>query len=150
LKVFEEDGSRIRPRNYTPPRSDQKFSATSTFDAIKNKLGEKKAWATSLEAKKAQAQFIALTHNLLLLYDQRLENEHGVTNQAEDQRRQKRMDTAVPACRKTGHALSTLLVEAQNATQRSVKFIRWVRQSIRAHATEAIAVLRLRGLYATL
>lgn len=37
------------------------------FDEIKNKLGEKKAWGTSLGAKGAQGQLVALTHNLLLL-----------------------------------------------------------------------------------
>lgn len=171
-RVMSRDGQRLRIVFYTDPRTGEayefltneldlparvivelyrrRWEAEKTFDEIKNKLGEKKAWATSLEAKKAQAQFIALTHNLLLLYEQRLESEHGVTNQAEDQRRQKRIQAAVAACRKAGQPLSTLVVEAQNATQRSVKFIRWVRQAIRDQAAEAIAVLRLTWLYATL
>ncbi len=52
------------------------------FDQIKNKLGEQKAWATSLVAKESQALFITLTHNLLLLYEQDLEQRHGVSNEA--------------------------------------------------------------------
>jgi hypothetical protein len=128
----------------------RRWEAEKVFDQIKNKLGEKKAWATSLVAKEAQAQFIAITHNLLLAYEQKLESQHGVTNQAEDQRREKRIQAAVTACNKTGQSLSSLVVTARRATQRSVKFIRWVRQAIRDHAAETAAVLRLMNLYATL
>jgi hypothetical protein len=124
----------------------RRWEAEKTFDEVKNKLGEKKAWATSLVAKEAQALFIAITHNLLLLYEQRLENQHGVTNQAEDQRRAQRIKAAVVACEKAGQSLSTLLTRARRATQRSVKFIRWVRQAIRDQAAEALAVLRLMDL----
>ena len=42
-----------------------------------------------------------------------------------------------------------LVLRARRATQRSVKFVRWVRQSIRDHAAEAVAVLRLKALFAT-
>ena len=128
----------------------RRWEAEKTFDEIKNKLGEKKAWATSLVAKEAQAQFIAITHNLLLLYEQKLETEHGVTNQAEDARRAKRIKVAVAECKKAGQSLSSLVARARRATQRSVKFVRWVRQAIRDQAAEAVAVLRLRNLYAAL
>jgi Transposase DDE domain len=128
----------------------RRWEAEKTFDEIKNKLGEKKAWATSLVAKQAQALFIAITHNLLVIYEQKLEEQHGVVNQAEDERRAKRMKTTVAECKKAGLALSTLVTRARRATQRSVKFVRWVRQALRDHATEAVAVLRLVRLYATL
>ena len=53
------------------------------FDEIKNKLGEKKAWATSLEAKETQALRIAITHNLPVRYEAQLERQQGVINAAE-------------------------------------------------------------------
>ena len=62
----------------------RRWDVEKVFDEIKNKLGEKKAWGTSLAAKAAQGQLVALTHNLLLLYEARLEREHGVSNAAED------------------------------------------------------------------
>jgi len=93
---------------------------------------------------------VAITHNLLLTYEQTLETEHGVTNQAEDQRRAKRTKAAAKKCAAAGQLLSTLVLQARRATQRSVKFVRWVRQSIRDQAAEAAAVLRLKVLYATL
>jgi Transposase DDE domain len=128
----------------------RRWEAEKTFDQIKNKLGEKKAWATSLEAKEAQALFIAIAHNLLLIYEQKLEREHRVRNRAEDQRRTKRMAAAAAKCKQAGHSLSTLVTRARRATQRSVKFVRWVRQALRDQAAEAAAVLRLMDLYAAL
>lgn len=172
LRVMSREGHLLRIIFYTDPQAGEKYEfltnepdlppgvivelyrrrweAEKTFDQIKNKLGEKKAWATNLVAKQAQALFIAITHNLLVIYEQRLEEQHGVVNQAEDRRRTKRMKAAVAECKKAGQPLSTLVTRARRATQRSVKFVRWVRQALRDHATEAVAVLRLMRLYATL
>jgi IS4 transposase len=168
-RVMTRDGHRLRIIYYTDPQTGEKYEfltnemdlppgvlvelyrrrweVEKTFDAIKNKLGEKKAWASSLVAKEAQAQFIAITHNLLLLYEQKLETEHGVTNQAEDERRAKRIKAAVAECEKVGQSLSSLVAGARRATQRSVKFVRWIRQAIRDQAAEGVAVLRLMKLY---
>lgn len=128
----------------------RRWEAEKVFDEIKNKLGEKKAWATSLEAKETQALLIAITHNLLVRYEAQLERQHGVLNAAEDRRRAKRAEKLGQACEKKGTPLSTLVLQARRATQRSVKFVRWLRQSLRDHAAEAAAVLRLKALYATL
>lgn len=128
----------------------RRWDLEKVFDALKNKLGETKAWATSLGARATQAQFLMLTHNLLLLYEQGLEQRHGVINHAEDQRRQQRLKQMVAAVAKTGQVLSSLLRQARRATQRSVKFIRWLRAAIRDELAEAPAVLRLKALYANL
>lgn len=128
----------------------RRWNVEKVFDGIKNKLGEIKAWATSLVAKETQAQFLCLTHNLLLLYEQTLETHHDVENHSEDKRRQQRLEECVATSAKSRKPISTLLLGARCATQRSVKFIRWLRQSIRDQATEAIAVPRLKQLYANL
>ena len=47
----------------------RRWDIEKVFDAL-NKLGETKAWATSLGSRATQAQFLRLTHNLLLLYEQ--------------------------------------------------------------------------------
>jgi hypothetical protein len=120
------------------------------FDAIKNKLGEKKARATSLEAKVTQALLIAITHNLMVCYEAELERQHGVTNAEEDRRHAKRVETVTQRCAKEGTPLATLAWQARRATQRSVKFVRWLRQSLRDHAAEATAVLRLKAPSAAL
>ena len=171
-RVMSRDGHRLRILFYTDPQTGEKYEfltnepdlppgvivelyrrrweAEKTLDEIKNKLGEKKAWATSLVAQEAQALFLAITQNLLLRYEQKLETQHGVTHQAEDQRRKMRIKAAVAECEKAGQSISTLVTRARRATQRSVKFVRWVRQAIRDQAAEAVAGLRLMKLYARL
>jgi hypothetical protein len=126
----------------------RRWEAEKVFDEVKNKLGQKKAWGTTLVAKEAQALLIAITHNLLLRYEQDLEDRHDVQNTAEDERRSKRIDSAKQACAKTGWLISSLVLAARRATQRSVKFIRWLRHALRERLAEAAAVGRLKDLYA--
>ena len=109
------------------PNSVGNREAEKVFDEVKNKLGEKKAWGTSQETRESQAQFIAIVHNLMMLYDSRLEEDHGVKNEVEDRRRARRVVEAEAACKASGKALSTLVTAARRTTQRSVKFVRWVR-----------------------
>lgn len=171
-RVMNRDGHLLRIIGYTDPVGGEAFEfvtndmdlppgvlvelyrrrweAEKVFDEIKNKLGEKKAWAMSLAAKEAQAQLVCITHNLLMIYEARLEKEHGVRNEAEDQRRAQRAEAAAEACAQAGSPLSTLLQGARKATQCSVKFIRWLRQSIRDQLAETTAAPRLKALYASL
>jgi hypothetical protein len=128
----------------------KRWDVEKTFDEVKNKLGQTKAWGSSLEAKEIQALMIAITHNLMLAYEQHLEVQYGVINAAEDQRRERRNQASRQACARWGRQWSTLLEHSHCATQRSVKFIRWLRQSIRDRVTEATAAARLKALYATL
>jgi len=80
----------------------RRWEAEKVFDEIKNKLGQKKAWATTLEANETQALLIALTHNLLLAYEQGLEARHEIKNTAEDRRRRQRVAAAGRACAQNG------------------------------------------------
>ena len=93
---------------------------------------------------------IAITHNLLLRYEQELEDRHNVQNRAEDERRSKRTESAGRAAAEFKWPISSLVLAARRATQRSVKFIRWLRYAIRERLAEAAAVARLRELYAVL
>ena len=128
----------------------RRWDVEKTFDEIKNKLGQKKAWATSLVAKAVQGQMVAITHNLLLLYESRLENHHGVINTAEDRRREQRSARFLDFAAAAGRPVSSLLLVARRATQRSVKFVRWLRHAIRDDLAEVVAAHRLAHLYATL
>lgn len=170
--IMTRDGQPMRIIAYTDPVSGQayefltnemdlpagviaelyrrRWDVEKVFDEIKNKLGEKKAWGTSLVAKATQGQLVALTHNLLLIYEARLEREHGMRNAAEDQRRQERQREMKQAARQTGNPLTTLRTGLRRATQRSVKFLRWLRHALREKLTEADAVPRLTHLYASL
>lgn len=113
-----------------PAESSPKGSAgghwQKAFDEFKNKLGEKKAWATSATAKTMQAQFMCIAHNLLLLLDHELAEKHGVTNVAEDRRRAERHSKLDASVRAAGRVLPTPWISLQRATVRSVKLIRWL------------------------
>lgn len=128
----------------------RRWEVEKVFDEIKNKLGQIKAWGTSLESKQTQAQMIAITHNLLLAYEQELERRHDAFNTAEDQRREERRELARQASQENRLPLSSLVMQARRATQRSVKFIRWLRHALREQLAEATAVARLKALYAAL
>ncbi|MEZ5329940.1 MAG: transposase [Verrucomicrobiales bacterium] len=55
-----------------------RWDIEKVFDEIKNKLHEKKAWATTATAKSMQAQFICLTHNLITLLEARMMHDESL------------------------------------------------------------------------
>lgn len=169
-KVRSRDGQLLRVVTYQDPVSGEVFEfltnqldlpagvivelyrrrweVEKVFDQMKNKLGQTRAWGTSLAARETQAQMIAITHNLLLRYEQGLEKRHQVTNTPEDHRRTRRQESLRRQCARERTPLSRLLLLARRATQRSVKFLRWLRQSLRDRLAEDLAVARLKALYA--
>jgi hypothetical protein len=68
-----------------------RWEIEKTFDELKNKLGETKAWASSATAKAMQAHFLCLAHNLMILCEAELARVHGVRNEAEITRRAHRL-----------------------------------------------------------
>jgi hypothetical protein len=128
----------------------RRWQIEKVFDQLKNKLGQQKAWASGMVARTIQARFLALTHNLLLLYEQRLASHHGVSNDPEDKRRDLRLEQAIEHCARTGYPLNTLASRSRIASQCSVKFLRWLRSALNQSLTEATAVLNLKALYASL
>ncbi len=94
------------------------------FDQVKNKLAEKKAWAISDTAKKMQAQFVCMAHNLMLILESCLEKE-GVVNEVENNRRNKMLEKVLAGSKIIRRKkLPTFLIQPKRTTQRSVKFIR--------------------------
>ena len=118
------------------------------FDQVKNKLSEKKAWATSDTAKTMQAQLICLAHNLMLIFERCLER-CGIENTKEDNRRQDRLDRALSGnTRIKIKRLPLFLKTPKQATQRPVKFIRWLRNHLYATTSWTEAMSSLRRIYA--
>ena len=128
----------------------RRWEIEKVFDELKNKLSAQKAWATGLVAKESQGQLVAIAHNLMQLYQGRLEQEHRVEDTAEEQRRKKRTEELQRVAATHGRAVSSLLLDTRKATQRSVKFVRWLRHAVREHLTETAAVPRLSLLLASL
>ena len=127
-----------------------RWEIEKVFDELKNKLGEKKAWASSAEAKAMQAHFLCMAHNLMVLCEAKLDRDHGVRNEAELKRRAARMEKEHERLAKTGTVLPMLLRAFQRLTVRSVKFIRWLRVQLFERPHHPPAISALRQLYAVL
>jgi hypothetical protein len=128
----------------------RRWEIEKVFDELKNKLGETKAWASSPEAKAAQAHFLCMAHNLMVLCEGDLEREHGVRNEAELARRAQRLEKEEERLAKSNEKLPVLVRALQRLTVRSVKFIRWLRVQLFARPHHEPDIATLRHLYATL
>jgi len=107
----------------------RRWDIEKAFDEFKNKLNEKKSWASSVAAKAAQANFLCLVHNLIVLYDHELEKEN-IRNEAETERRGQRLSVRTKEVLKAERKMPSIISGVQWATQRSVKLIRWIRSLI--------------------
>ncbi len=117
------------------------------FDDIKNKLAEKKSWATSDIAKEMQAQFICIAHNLMMIFEGCIEKE-GIINELENIRRSNRLESVLANRKTKVKTLPDFLVQPKRATQRSVKFIRWLRNHLFMNTSWREALGPLQRIYA--
>lgn len=128
----------------------RRWQIEKVFDCLKNKLNEKKAWATSPTAKAAQAEFLCLTHNLIRRLEQQLARKEGLINQPDRKRRQERLAQQKTLTQKAGRLWPSTWDTLQKPVQYSVKLIRWLRLCLFSRLTWHAALPRLRALYATL
>jgi len=105
----------------------QHWDIERLFDETKTKLGERKAWASSPTAKKAQALLLCMAHNLMVHLEDKLAREPGVRNELEAGRRENRMEEKIKVAKKAGREVPSMWKQPQAPTQRCVKFIRWLR-----------------------
>lgn len=127
----------------------QRWNIERLFDETKTKLGEYKAWASSPTAKKAQALFLCMAHNLMVHLEGRVATEEGVRNEVEAKRRGKRMEAKIAVAKKADREVPLMWEQPQAPTQRCVKFIRWLRCWFFAEAPWHAAVTSLAASYAS-
>lgn len=122
------------------------------FHQFKSKMNERKSWASSLKAKQSHAIFECLAHNLLLLFEQYLDESEGLRDEHEEKKQQGRSkpvtltNAAKGILKATRNFINTAL---QRATQRTQRFIRWVRVWIYKQAPWFDSIARLRQVWAT-
>jgi len=97
-----------------------------------------------------QAQLLCLAHNLLGLFEAQVLVPAGVTNQAEDARRAKRLAQTKAAVARQQECWPMLVESLLRCTQHRVKFIRWLRSYLFSPAACTHALAALRALYAKL
>ena len=113
-------------RQRAPKGRKVRWNIEKSFDEIKNKLGEQKAWASGANAKTMQAQFLCTTLNLLHLFEHQIDKEENIRNEPENKRRATRLAKVKEAVEKAGGILPKTVDRLITSTQHSVKFIRWV------------------------
>ena len=120
------------------------------FHQFKSKMGERKSWASSLEAKQSHAIFECLAHNLLLLFEQYLGHSEGLRDELEEKKQQGRSKAPALAAVPTGiirTAENFINTALSRATQRTQRFIRWVRVWIYKQAPWDASLARLREVW---
>ena len=115
------------------------------FHQLKSKMNERKSWASSPEAKKSHAIFECLTHNLLLLVEKHIEKTEGFRDEVEERKQAGRIKAPsgiiVQAVRNFINSAIT------RATQRTQRFIRWVRVRLYQEVPWCESVARLREIW---
>lgn len=103
-----------------------RWDIEKVFDQLKSKLGEQRSWASSKDAKQAHALFLCLTHNLMLLLERALHTQEGMSDSIEPKKKKTRAKTKRNGWRKN---LPPSFINSffKRATQRTVRFIRWLR-----------------------
>lgn len=109
----------------------RRWDIEKVFDQFKNKLMENKAWAKSLNGKCAQALFMALTHNLTLVLERKIESVEGISDTKIEKKRKKRINADRHKIQKAGRQENPLVAQPYNkAVQRSYQFLRWLRNAL--------------------
>jgi hypothetical protein len=129
----------------------KRWDIEKAFDEFKNKLGQKQAWAKSDTSKIQQALFMVATHNLMEMLEYILESEEGITDLKVQDKRNKRQAQAIKKVKAANMKINPMLLIAQKATQRSLQFIRWLRNGMALndpweHAVEMLRPLMLKYL----
>jgi hypothetical protein len=116
------------------------------FDTGKNKLLETKAWATGEVAQAVQAHFLALTHNLLVLFRHYLQSEHGIEEDKLIQKRENSLQQRDRRAADNGRQIHPLHRQMPTVVQLSAQFIRTLRNQISQNNSLAASLARLTAM----
>lgn len=121
------------------------------FHQLKSKFNERKSWASAPEAKQSHAIFECLAHNLLLIFERHMIVEEGLQDKAEVKKQKGRgrppVETQSDDEGGTRSIRSFINSAVQRATQRTQRFIRWVRGRIYLHVPWGDSLARLRVIW---
>lgn len=116
------------------------------YDQSKNKFGERKGWGKSEVSKTQQALFIAIAHNLCMIFERLIEKEEEIVDRKSILKRAVRRAEEKRIAQDNGNAFNAMVDSCNRITQRSFQFIRWLRSSLRSSASWRPAIDYLRPL----
>ena len=121
----------------------QRWDIEKVFHQLKSKMEERKSWASSQTAKRHHAIFECLAHNLCLLMEREM-NRRGLRDAVEEKtsrgRDSTRKNREGEMMKQTTNFIGKTIARA---TQRTVRFIRWLQAALyrQGSLSEAIAML---------
>ena len=123
-----------------------RWDIEKVFDETKKKLEEDKSWASSDIAKQNQALFICIAHNLMLILEIEIKQNEGLEDLVEARKSKTRERTRpLPKGQAWRGKSSSSFINNffKRASQRTLRFIRWIRMHLenRASYRESIADL---------
>ena len=125
-----------------------RWDIEKVFDAVKIKCSENKSWGSRPETKEAQARFICIAYNRMVLMEDRLENDHRIINERELERKKDRADALRAMAESANLVLAPMCHKIIRMSQRCVAFIRWLRNHIRSRGLWEDSLAALRHAYA--
>jgi len=123
-----------------------RWNIEKVFDQFKNKLYETKAWVSSEAGQETQAQFLARTHHLLLVFNAKLQEEEAMVDRKVEAKFEKRSAQREKQAAPRGATLCPLIKELRRATQLSAQFLRWLRNHLSKQASYSQSGRALRPL----
>lgn len=127
---------------------ERRWDVEKTFDEMRNRLCEGKAWGKTITAKRMQGAFISIVYNLLLLLNEGMRAKNELPEEPfEEKRREKRRAEREKEAEDAGRAPNYNLQKRPWITQMGCKFIRWLRRHFAAETSYVEAVANLQLLY---
>lgn len=123
-----------------------RWDIEKAYDHLKNDLVEGKAWTGSENGRTQQALFITIAYNLSVMFERRLRDDEGITDEKSLRRARKRLDDQMAKAKASGRAFNSLVSSALRVTKRSLQFIRWLRHCLRRKSPWRDSVEALRPL----
>jgi len=88
-----------------------------------------------------------IAHNLMLILEDCLQKE-GIENESENNRRNKRLEKVLGSSKTINVKQPPFLTQSKRATQRSAKFVRWLRNHLYINASWMEILGTLKRIYA--
>ena len=126
-----------------------RWNIEKVFDELKTKLTEKKAWASTTVARNTQANFTCLLHNLMVSLEEELSENSDLCDKREITRRKNRHQELIQRVKENGKQLPLARQVVPRASQRTLRFIRWLRNHCWLQASWPQARSALKRIYAT-
>jgi len=124
-----------------------RWDVEKMFDVFKNKLEEKKSWATSDTAKTMQATFICLAHNLSLILNHKIEEEEGTIYKYDAKRKNDNLNVIQNDLKMKKTKYPSMWKTCLRCSQITIKFYRWLRVHLVKEALWCNAIRKLEVLY---